>query len=181
MRKLALVITFFCLVTAISAQHLIKTDNGEASFFSEAPLENIEAVNKNVKAIINVQNGEVAFLVPIVKFNFEKPLMQEHFNENYMESHIYPAAQFRGKITDKINFKKDGEHEVTVKGTLNVHGIDKEREIKGKVMIKDGAVSISSEFEIALTDHEIEIPKLVVKKIAETVAVKIHASFSKIK
>ena len=147
-------------------------------FFSEAPVENISAVNKNAKALINAKNNEVAFVVTNVGFKFEKLLMEEHFNENYMESHKYKVSVFKGKIINEIDFTKDGTYEVTAKGTLDIHGVTVEREIKGTLTIINGNITLTSEFDVALKDHKIKIPKVVIKNIAEVIKVSINIQFS---
>lgn len=176
-----IILCLFILVNTInlSAQDLYKATDGEISFFSEAPVENISAVNKDVKALINAKNAEVAFIVTNVGFKFEKPLMEEHFNENYMESHKYKVSVFKGKIIDKIDFTKDGTYEVTAKGTLDIHGVTVEREIKGTLTISNGKINLTTDFVVALKDHKIKIPSVVVKNIAEVVKVTVNINFAK--
>ncbi|MCW8991453.1 MAG: YceI family protein, partial [Flavobacteriales bacterium] len=171
MRTITIIICLLVSTISISAQDLYKATDGEISFFSEAPVENISAINKDVKALINAKNAEVAFIVTNVGFKFEKPLMEEHFNENYMESHKYKVSVFKGKIIDEVDFTKDGTYEVTAKGTLDIHGVTVEREIKGTLTISNGKINLTAEFDVALKDHKIKIPKVVVKNIAEVVKV----------
>ena len=171
MKKITIIICLLVSTISLSAQDLYKATDGEISFFSEAPVENISAVNKDVKALINAKNAEVAFIVTNVGFKFEKPLMEEHFNENYMESHKYKVSVFKGKIVDEVDFTKDGTYEVTAKGTLDIHGVTVEREIKGTLTISNGKINLTTEFDVALKDHKIKIPSVVVKNIAEVVKV----------
>ena len=177
MKKIILLFIFVSTISVGISQNLYKASSGEISFFSETPMENIDAVNKNLKALINTKNGEVAFIAANISFKFDKPLMEEHFNENYMESDKYKASVFKGKIVEEVDFKKDGEYSVLVKGALNVHGVEKQREIKGVLKIKNGKINVTSEFNIKLKDHKIKIPKLVVQKIAETVKVTVNMEF----
>ncbi len=161
-----------------NAQNLFQATSGEISFFSETPMENIDAINKDVKALLNTKNAEVAFIVTNIGFKFKKPLMEEHFNENYMESDKYKVSVFKGKISgDVLDFSKDGEYKVIAKGKLDVHGVEKERDIKGTLTIKDGKINVNGEFEIVLKDHKIKIPKVVVQNIAEVVKVKVDINF----
>ncbi|MGB0888503.1 MAG: YceI family protein [Vicingaceae bacterium] len=176
MKKITFIILFLAVTVGYS-QDLYKAVGGEISFFSETPMENIDAVNKDVKALINTKTGEVAFIGTNVGFHFEKPLMEEHFNENYMESDKYKVSVFKGKVQEKIDYSANGEHKVTVKGTLNVHGVEKEREIAGTITIADGKITVKSEFDIKVEDHKIKIPKLVVKNIAETIKVTVNINF----
>jgi len=179
MRTITIIICLLISSIRLSAQDLYKATDGEISFFSEAPVENISAINKDVKALINAKNAEVAFIVTNVGFKFEKPLMEEHFNENYMESHKYKVSVFKGKIVDEVDFTKDGTYEVTAKGALDIHGVTVEREIKGTLTISNGKINLTTEFDVALKDHKIKIPSVVVKNIAEVVKVTVNINFAK--
>jgi len=176
MKKITFLILFFSTIIGYS-QGLYKAVDGDISFFSETPMENIDAVNKDVKALINTKTGEVAFIATNVGFHFEKPLMEEHFNENYMESDKYKVSVFKGKISEQIDYTSNGTHKVTVKGTLSLHGVDQEREIAGEITIRDGKITVKSDFDIKVKDHKIKIPKLVIKNIAETVKVTVNLNF----
>jgi hypothetical protein len=174
MKKLTLTLLSIAICSAMSAQiYIAKTC--EISFFSASPLENIEAVNKACKPIINTATNEVQMKIAISAFQFEKPLMQEHFNENYMETDKYPNTVFKGKINEKIDWTKDGEYKVTVTGKLNIHGVEKDRTIDGTVKIKGQEMIISGKFKIHIADHGIEVPSLYVQNIAEDVDVKLNA------
>lgn len=179
MRTITIIICLLFSSISLSAQDLYKATDGEISFFSEAPVENISAINKDVKALINAKNAEVAFIVTNVGFKFEKPLMEEHFNENYMESHKYKVSVFKGKIVDEVDFTKDGTYEVTAKGALDIHGVTVEREIKGTLTISNGKINLTTGFDVALKDHKIKIPSVVVKNIAEVVKVTVNINFAK--
>ena len=176
MKKITFLILFLSTIVGYS-QGLYKAVDGDISFFSETPMENIDAVNKDVKALINTKTGDVAFMATNVGFHFEKPLMEEHFNENYMESDKYKVSVFKGKIVEKVDYTSNGSHKVTVKGTLNVHGVEQERTIAGEVVIADGKITVKSEFDMKVKDHKIKVPKLVVKNIAETVKVTVNLNF----
>lgn len=169
-------LSLFILAVNICTGQIFSTKESVITFFSEAPLENIEAINKVGKIILNTSNNELVARVPVNGFIFEKPLMQEHFNENYMESDRYPMALFKGKINEAIDYTKEGVHKVTATGKLNVHGIEKERTINGTLTVKKDEIAMQSEFTIRLEDHKISIPKVVFEKIAETVQVKINGT-----
>jgi hypothetical protein len=177
MKKIMLIIACIATVTVGHAQNLYKAVDGEISFFSKTPMEDIDAINKDVKALINTKTGEVAFISTNVGFHFEKPLMEEHFNENYMESDKYKVSVFKGKIIQQINYTENGEHDVVVKGILNIHGVEQEREIPGIVSVKDGKINVIADFIVKVKDHKIKIPKLVVKNIAESVKVTVNLNF----
>lgn len=149
----------------------------EISFYSEAPLEKIQAVNKEGKSVLNLATGEIAFVIPIRGFHFAKALMEEHFNENYLESDKYKIATFKAKTGEKIDVTKDGEYDATVTGKMNIHGVEKEYTLSGKIKVSGGKISIDSKFNVRIADHKIEIPQLVVQNIAEVVEVTVHFDY----
>jgi hypothetical protein len=153
----------------------------EISFFSESPLENIEAINKAAKPILNTATGDIQVKIPISSFVFAKPLMQEHFNENYMETDKFPAAFFRGKINEKIDYGKDGEYKVTATGKITIHGVEKDKTIEGTLTVKGEQIMIQTKFMVHVADFKIEVPSLYVQNIAEDVAVKLNATLEPFK
>jgi hypothetical protein len=175
MKKIVLSLLTLAISSAMTAQIYI-AKNCEISFFSSSPLEDIEAVNKACKPIINTATNDVQMKIAISAFQFEKPLMQEHFNENYMESEKFPNAIFKGKINEKIDWTKDGEYKVTVTGKLNIHGVEKDRTIDGVLKIKGSELTATSKFKIHIADHGIKVPSLYVQNIAEDVEVKLNAT-----
>ena len=174
-----LIISLFIAANA-KAQNYICRD-GETSFFSETPLENIAALNKTVISVLNITTNEIAVKMVITDFKFKNHLMEEHFNENYMESPKFPNGIFKGKINEAIDWKKDGSFDVTAKGTLIMHGISKERLLKGKVTIKGEEITLLCDFNIPLADHKIDVPTLVIAKIADNIAVKNKFIFTAMK
>ena len=177
MKKIIVLIICIAVLTVGYSQNLYKAVDGEISFFSETPMENIDAVNKEVKALINIKTGKVAFIGTNVGFHFKKPLMEEHFNENYMESDKYKVSSFKGKIVEKIDYSVNGSHKVTVAGFLNLHGVEHERKISGVITIKDGKINVKSNFLVKVEEHKIKVPRLVIKKIAESVKVTVDLNF----
>src|ERR1700743_748286 len=119
-----------------AGQGLYVCKNAQISLYSEAPIENIEAKSQKGTSVYNASTGDLAFSLPINSFVFAKSLMQEHFNENYMESDKYPQASFKGKITEHVDVSKDGSYSVTAAGVLNVHGVNQDRTIKGTIAVK---------------------------------------------
>jgi len=155
--------------------------NGETSFFSETPLENIAALNKTVTSVLNIATNEIAVKMVMTEFKFKNHLMEEHFNENYMESTKFPNGIFKGKINETIDWKKNGTFDVSANGMLIMHGVSKERLLKGKVSIKDEEITLLCGFNIPLADHKIDVPKLVMVKIAENIAVNNKFVFTEMK
>lgn len=175
-------ILLFALLSTINvaafSQEVHSSKSIVVNFFSEAALENIAAVTKNGTSVITTSKNEFFFLVPIKSFEFKSSLMQEHFNENYMESEKYPDARFAGKVNEPIDWKKDGVYNVTVTGKLTVHGEAKDRTINGVITIKNGVISIQSKFNISCKDHGIKIPSMMTEKIAEVVEVTVNGSYA---
>jgi polyisoprenoid-binding protein YceI len=157
-------------------QKMVSKD-GQVSFFSETPMENIAAVNNNVTCVIDASNGNVAVKMQMVEFKFKNKLMEEHFNENYMESEKYPNGYFSGTIADKFDITKDGSYPVTAQGKLAMHGAAKEVTLKGILTVKNGKVNLKTDFKAKPGDFNIKIPSLVMVKIAEEIEVKCNITF----
>ena len=165
----------FLTVPALS-QVRYYTKAGRISFESKAELENIEAINKSVTAVLEPASGKLQFSVIIRGFEFHKALMQEHFNENYLESHKFPKANFSGIISNSssIAAMADGIHTVEAGGELTIHGITRPVNIPGTITVTDGKLLLNSEFEITVANYNIKIPALVRNKIARTVKVRVN-------
>jgi polyisoprenoid-binding protein YceI len=164
---------FLILITLAANAQKYMTEKSLISFYSEAPVENISAKNSKSTALLDVATGQVAFSIPIIDFIFPKHLMQEHFNEKYMESEKFPKATFQGQI---INLKSDapGLQNVTAKGKLTIHGVTREVEIPGTFeFTSDSRVLIKSAFKVLLKDYKIKIPQLLWQNIAEEIEVKV--------
>lgn len=155
---------------------MVSTTKGEITFFSNAPLEDIDAKNKRVISMLNMQSLEILVRVPINQFEFQNKLMQQHFNEKYLESDRYPYATFKGKVSPGIDFSEVGTVDVSAVGVLNLHGVDQKRTLTGKITVSKDGIKLDTRFNINLADHKIDIPKLVFNKIAERIAV--HATLN---
>ena len=180
-KVLFIAITLFSAISLQAQKHF--TRNGSITFSSEAPLEKIEASNQNATSVIDLESGKMEFAVLIKAFQFEKALMQEHFNENYMESDKYPKAIFKGAIVDlsKIDFSKDEAYPVKVKGKMTIHGQTNELETDGVITVKDGKIFANSTFEVAVADYKIKIPSVVKDNIAKTVQIKVDMNYEVLK
>lgn len=155
-----------------------RTEQGDVHFKSDAPLELIEARSTSMRAIIDAKQRTFAFSVPISSFQgFNSALQRVHFNENYMESKLYPAATFSGKIIEQLDFAKPGTYTVRAKGKLNIHGVEQERIIKSELTVSGADVRIRSAFTVLLDEHGIAIPKIVYQKIAQEIEVEVEAVF----
>lgn len=170
---LAIILTVLCL--AVSAQddkyaNTYVCTKGKIHFFSASPLEDIEATSNVAVCVVNTQTKKVYAKVQQTSFVFKDKLMQEHYNENYMESDKFPSSVLDMTIVEDIDLTKDGTYDVTLKGTVEMHGVKKEREIKGKLTIKNGVpYQATATFDVQLADHDIKIPKAVTMNIAESV------------
>jgi polyisoprenoid-binding protein YceI len=180
----SMLIAFLALLMTATTVYSQKymTRNGHIRFFSSAPLEDIEAHNKQVNAALDTESGDFVFRVLIRSFEFEKALMQEHFNENYLESHKFPNASFQGKVTNlsEIDFTKDGAYEATVEGKLTIHGVTNDIVEKGTFTVKDGVIEGFSKFDVKVADYDIKIPSAVTDNIAESIEVTVDVKLEKI-
>src|SRR5690349_15102272 len=168
-----LVFLFYTFLTSIAtAQNYYSAESGHVKFFSKAPLENIEAKTTNVKAIINDSTRDVAVLIPIKSFVFKKSLMQEHFNENYMESDKYKDASFKGKLTERLMLKRGERKEIALTGQLTIHGVSQQRMVTVSLKKEaDDSVIAFGKFNVRIADHNIKIPTLLFQNIAEIVEI----------
>lgn len=179
MKKAILVaIAALASINGFSQIYVSKDKSAQIKFFSETPMENIDATNQAVTSILNASNDSIVVKVPINAFIFPKSLMQEHFNENYLESEKYPTSSFRGKINEKIDFTKNGENKVTCTGNLYMHGVTKLVTLTGTLKVVDGKVVLDSKFAVKLKDYNIEVPKLVLQNIAESIDVTMNATYT---
>jgi len=176
---------FLILIVVISQLSLLQAQDIQVckdvyvKIYSEAPLENIEAVSEKGVSAINPAENTLYFAVPIRTLDFEKDLMEEHFNENYMESEKYPNAVYNGTFSSTVDWSTPGEYEVTVEGTFDVHGVEQKRTDTGKIVIdEDGNITANAMFTVACADHKIKIPKLVVKNIAEEIEITLKGTYA---
>jgi polyisoprenoid-binding protein YceI len=160
------------------AQRVYNADRISVTFFSEARLENIEAVSvKGSGSAMDVDKRTIVFKIPIRSFNFPQKLMQEHFNETYMESDKFPFATLNGKIVEEVDLTKEGSYPVTMIGTFTVHGISKQHEVKGTIVNKDGRLFLDAVLMLAVADYQIKIPNDKISNISQTIKVTVHAEY----
>jgi polyisoprenoid-binding protein YceI len=176
MQKLFFTLVALFLCTGIKAQIWV-SKNVTSSFFSSTPVEDIDASSKDGASAINTKTNDIIFKISNTSYQFKKKLMQEHFNENYMESDKYPTSDFKGKIVEQIDFSKPGTYPITVKGNLQIHGVTKEYLAKGSLVITGNEAKATSAFNVKLADHNIKIPTIVFKQIAEIIQIKMTAIY----
>lgn len=174
----SLCVSLFCIAQPSN----YNCSNGIIKFKSVATLETIEAESRDLRGLISTGNKSFALTVLIRTFQgFNSPLQREHFNENYLESHKFPAATFEGKFIEEVNFEKDGNFNARAKGILTIHGISQERLIKTNVSVKNGSIKITSKFTVLLSDHNITIPKIVNQKLSSEIEVNVETYFTRTK
>ncbi|MCX6260643.1 MAG: YceI family protein [Bacteroidia bacterium] len=179
MKRLSFIILLLGLFLTANAQKYM-TKNGYIGFFSSTPIENIKADNNQVASIIDISTGDVVFQVLIKSFKFEKALMEEHFNENYLESEKFPKSTFKGKITNltAVDFNKKGHYDVTVEGDLTIHDVTKKVTVKVGVDVISGGIDANSKFIIVPEDFKINIPGVVRNSIAKTIEVTVTMKYA---
>lgn len=182
MKKTTLLILLIPFFQIASAQKYV-TKNGHIKFYSETPMENIEANNNQVNSAFDISTGDFVFKVLIKSFEFPKALMQEHFNENYMESDKIPTATFTGTVLnfEGIDFLNDGTYDAMVKGKLSIHGVTKEVEHAGSFVIKGDAINAKAVFNVKPADYNIKIGGSVADKIAKEIEVSVDVNLIKLK
>lgn len=178
MKKLGLVFGLMALCTGLQAQKYF-TRTGEISFFSSTSVENIEAHNKTVTAVFDAATGAIQFSVTMKAFHFEKALMEEHFNENYVESDEFPKSSFKGEIVNiaSIDLTKNGVYSSEIKGKLTIHGVTKDISTQAQFTVKDGKVIGEAKIQINPEDYKIEIPGVVREKIAKELEITMVMNF----
>jgi polyisoprenoid-binding protein YceI len=181
MRAISIIFGLFFVMTLSTSAQKFLTKTGTIKFFSDAPLEKIEALNRQVNSALDVTTGGFVFKVLMKSFEFEKALMQEHFNENYVESDKYPSARFEGKVTNikDINFEKDGIYDGNVEGKLTLHGVTKEIKEKGNFEVKKGKLTGKAKFNLTLADYNIKIPGNVGNNLSKTIEITVDLTLDK--
>jgi hypothetical protein len=179
MKRYIFLLILACLAFTVNGQKYI-TKNGFIGFFGHTAIEDIRAENNQVASILDTSTGEFVFQVLIKSFHFERALMEEHFNENYMESDEFPKSSFKGKITNlaSVDFIKNGTYEVNVVGDLNIHDVTNKISTKGTIEVSAGGIIATSRFNIIPEDYKINIPGIVRDKIAKSLEVSVSMKYS---
>jgi hypothetical protein len=179
MKRLFFLLLFLNLAFALNAQKYM-TKNGYIGFFSHTPMEDIKGDNNQVAGILDISTGEIVFQALIKSFHFDRALMEEHFNENYMESDKFPKTSFKGKITNlsSINFSKNGTCDVTVEGDLTIHDVTNKISVNGTLEVVTGGINANSKFKIVPEDYKINIPGVVREKINKNLEVTVTMKYA---
>lgn len=173
----------FCLLLSSAffsaGDKIFSCNNGVVSFVSDAPLETIRASSHELKGAVDVTNRTFLFTLDVNTFHgFNSGLQREHFSENYLETSLYPKVSFKGKFVENIDFTANGNYEIRAKGMLEVHGVQQERIIRGKLNVQGDLLTIDSKFTVLLEDHNIRIPRVVYQKISPEILVTLHAEMN---
>jgi len=179
MKYLSMIILAWMSLLSQTGQNLYVCKNARINLFSSAPIEDIRAVSSAGASVYNPASGELDFSVAIRTFQFEKSLMQDHFNSDYMESDKYPRAIFKGIIKEPVDITKDGTYSITAGGDLTVHGITKKRTVPGTLTVKNGTITMTASFVVKCADHRIDIPRIVFHNIAEEIKIDVSATYIK--
>ncbi|MBD0332648.1 MAG: YceI family protein [Chitinophagaceae bacterium] len=182
-KSLAVTVCLILITTLAYTQGKYFTKAGKIEFYSKAPLEDIEAKNKTAAVILDARSGAVQFSVLMKGFEFDKALMQEHFNENYVESDKYPKSEFKGQIVNnsEINYNKSGTYTAKVKGKLSIHGQTRDIETSGNIKVDGDKLEAHSRFNILLSDYNIKIPKVVKDNISKDVKIIVDCKLEPLK
>ena len=176
MKKIAGIFLVCFAFAGISKAQIYMADSCRVSFFSAATIEDIAAVNTSSKPIMSASTNEVDVKINNQLFKFKKELMQEHFNEEYMETSKYQYTTFTGKINEKVDYTKDGANQVTVTGTMDLHGVKKTITIPGTITVQNGLLFLKTTFNVKLADYNVKIPSVLGSNIAEQVAITLTAT-----
>ena len=177
MKPLIFIVFCFLLAPSVHAQDVLISKNASLSFFSSTVVEDIEGKSNTATSVLDLKSRNIIFKVANTSFQFKKKLMQEHFNENYMESDKYQFSTFKGKINDDVDLSKDGTYNVTIEGILDVHGVAKSYQSKATLVVSKGTVTAKTVFKVRIEDHQIKVPSIVFKNIAEFVEVRVSAVY----
>jgi polyisoprenoid-binding protein YceI len=190
MKKLVqsvLVVAVMCATLSNSiAQGKFFTKTGTVSFDAEGSMKDVEeikATTKTATCVIATTTGAMEWAILMKSFKFKSALMQEHFNENYVESSKFPKASFKGTIDDAaaVKWDKDGSYPVSVTGKMTCHGVTKDLKAKGTIVVKGGIVTVNCSFNLTLADYKITVPSVVGKKVADVVQIVVNTNLAPLK
>jgi hypothetical protein len=176
--KIKLLSLFIMIGLSGFAQTKMVTKTGKLTFEASVPaFEEVKAKNESVTVVLNPATGEIASLALIKGFRFKTALMEEHFNENYMESDKFPKATFKGKIENFDASKLTATAQnYTIKGKMEMHGKTKDITITASIRKSGDGIEIDSNFTVNTDDFAIDIPSVVSKKVSKKVAVRLDAT-----
>jgi polyisoprenoid-binding protein YceI len=178
-KKLIYACLLTCTVFSAGAQDIFFTRTGKIEFHSGSSIEDIDGANNEVSSMLNIKTGDMAFTVLVKSFHFKRALMEEHFNENYMESEKFPKASFKGKIVTMpaINMAANGSYTIQTEGELTIHGVTKKISAPGKLTVSSGKITGVSTFKIILSDYNVQIPGVVAEKFSKETVINVSCVY----
>ena len=187
LKKLMAIVASFLIIVCNSqevlaqngaSQKVYATKTGQIFFNATGGIEKIAAVNNQVDSKFVDATGQIIFAVLVKGFKFENQLMEDHFNENYMESSQFPKADFKGYIKNikEVNFLKDGNYPITIEGNLTIHGTTQKVSTNGSLQIEDSKPIITGEFSIKIKDYGIK-GLYIGDKIAPEAKIKVNCKY----
>ena len=183
-KQISVILVCIAIAATVSAQNFFTRD-GKVKFDATSPSspEKIEALSKTGSCVIDAATGKMQWAVLVKGFQFEKALMEEHFNENYMESSKFPKATFSGQITNlqEVLLGKDGTYNAVVTGKMTVHGVTKDITANGALTVAGGTIKLNAGFSLLLSDYGVDIPSLVSDIIAKEAKILIDATLAPLK
>ncbi len=182
MKQFFVLAILLLMVSNTYAQKLF-TRSAKVQFNSATSMEKIEAKHSSGSCVLDPVTGKMEWKVLIKGFKFEKALMEEHFNENYLESTKFPSAGFKGEMVNlsAVNFAQNGTYKVNVKGQMTIHGVVRDIETTGNVIVTGGKVRLAAAFTVKCADYGISIPSVVAGNIAEQITVQVDADLTPLK
>lgn len=175
----ALLFFIFLLSSICGRSQKYSLEKSSIVFYSSAVIEDIRAENTSSKSLFNSNTGEIVFSVPIADFEFEKALMEEHFNEKYLESDKFPKALFQGRLVG-YDLAQAGEQKVKAVGKITIHGVSRELEVDGVFKSIDNTIVVSARFMLHVADFKIKIPQLLWQNIAEDIEVTVEFNYKRL-
>lgn len=172
-------IILFLLIVTVNAftqgnDRIYICRNGHIGFISDAPLELIKASNEKLTGVINASDRSFSFRFPIKDFEgFNSSLQRVHFNEDYLETALFPISTFKGKIIEEIDLRVPGEYKIRAKGKLSIHGVEIDRIVRCDLTVNNGQIIVNASFTVFIADHNISIPSILNHKIAKEVKVEV--------
>lgn len=182
MKKLIIALSILTIGANTGFAQKVMTRTAKISFTATAASspEKIDAINNEVANIVDTKTGDLVFQVLVKSFKFERALMQEHFNENYMESDKFPKAEFKGAIANlaDVNFTKDGTYNAKVGGKLTIHGVTNDVSVPGTITVKGNSYTLKAKFPVTLADYKIAIPGVVADKINKVATITLESNLT---
>jgi hypothetical protein len=181
MRRISLSVVFFLSVNLVFSQesnYLYVCRNGSVSFISDAPLELIKAANNSLSGVLNLKDRSFTFQIPTKNFEgFNSALQKVHFNEDYMETELFPNSTFRGRLIEEVDLSVPGEYKIRAKGKLTIHGVEVDRIVRCDLTVTKSRIDVKADFTVLIAEHNISVPSILNQKIASEVKVSVKLAF----